>query len=268
MRADGRDQTRLTYIDGSDNRPDVSPNGDSIAFIHGTGNNRNIYYTSGSSTKYGPSLFNVNENNPDWSPDGRYLVYQSNEDGDSDIYIFDVENPDKEPFPITNNQKTDICPDWSPDKDDPRIAYTSNIRDSNREIYIKNSDGTNRQRLTKNPAMDRCPIWSPPDGRLIAFLSDRGDPGGDEEIWIMNSDGTNQWQLTQRAAVLTPPSWSPDGKWLAFASNISGNTEIYIISLFGEVRNISKHPSTDSYPVWTSQMNLRSPFTEPLKPED
>ncbi len=262
MRADGSNQTRLTNIDGSDNRPSISPNGDRIAFIHGDGNNRNIYYTSGSSTKYGPSMFNVNENNPDWSPDGRYLVYQSNKDGDMDIYIFDVNDPKGEQFPITTNQNSDICPAWFPDPNDPRIAYTSDIRDNNFEIYIKNRDGTNRQRLTRNPALDRCPVWSP-DGKLIAFLSDRNDPGGDEQIWIMNADGTNPWQPRNMVPVLTPASWSPDGKWLAFTANISGNSEIYIISLTGEFRNISRHPDTDSYPEWTERMNLNPIYTEP-----
>lgn len=261
MRADGSQVTRLTDIEGSDNRPDVLPNGDRIAFVHGANSDQDIYYKIGSETLYVP-LWNSNENNPDWSPDGKWIVFQSNVDGDMDIYKLNVESPFNEPSPITTNQYSDICPDWSPNG--LRIAYTSN-RDGDREIYIKNSDGSNRQRLTNNSVSDRCPTWSP-DGDLIAFLSDRND-GGDEDIWIMNSDGTGKpWQLTNMG-VLTPASWSPDGKWLAFGADPTGNNrEIFIVSLNGEVRNISKHPDTDMYPVWISRKNLNSPIYEPNIP--
>jgi len=51
--------------------------------------------------------------------------------------------------------------------------------------------GGSIQRLTSDPANDGLPVWSP-DGRSIAFASDRG---GVWAIWIMNADGANQRQL-------------------------------------------------------------------------
>ena len=55
-----------------------------------------------------------------------------------------------------------------------------------------NADGGGQWRLTRNPAHDGSPAWSP-DGRSIAFVR-RG------EVYVMNADGSGQQKLTQRGA--------------------------------------------------------------------
>ena len=64
-------------------------------------------------------------------------------------------------------------------------------------------------RLTNNDAIEWFPVWSPPDGRKIAFVS--GD-----HLYVMNADGSNSMRLAASVVLLgeiyTPPSWSPDGK--------------------------------------------------------
>jgi Tol biopolymer transport system component len=61
-------------------------------------------------------------------------------------------------------------------------------RDDNWEIYVANLDGGGLQRLTRNPANDGLPAWSP-DGRYIAFVSDRE---GGWAVWVMRPDGSDQ----------------------------------------------------------------------------
>ena len=51
-----------------------------------------------------------------------------------------------------------------------------------------NADGSGQRRLTRNPARDKDPAWSP-DGRRIAFNSG-------SQIWLMNPDGSGQRSLT------------------------------------------------------------------------
>ncbi len=74
-----------------------------------------------------------------------------------------------------------------------RIAIMSYNRGgaNNWEIWTINEDGSDPQRLTENPANDGLPTWSP-DGKSIAFVSDRG---GVWSIWAMNADGSNQRKL-------------------------------------------------------------------------
>jgi Tol biopolymer transport system component len=75
---------------------------------------------------------------------------------------------------------------------------------------MNREDGAIRQ-LTNDAAQDRWPRWSP-DGRQIAFLSDRS---GKYEIWKVNEDGTGLAQLTDVPTEdVFGPVWSPDGQRL------------------------------------------------------
>ncbi len=62
-----------------------------------------------------------------------------------------------------------------------------------REIFIRDADGTNEIQLTENPGFNNtAPAWSP-DGTRIFFESDRD---GQPEIYVMNPDGSEQTRLT------------------------------------------------------------------------
>src|SRR5207248_1981572 len=94
-------------------------------------------------------------------------------------------------------------------------------------IYTMNADGSNQVNLTKNPANDSTPVWSP-DGTRIAFESDRS---GLQNIYVMNADGSNVVKITKNDGGIDfrvfDPAWSPDGKKL-----------VYVGSLMGEVSSL------------------------------
>jgi TolB protein len=62
---------------------------------------------------------------------------------------------------------------------------------------------------------DEQPRWSP-DGRRLAFKSDRG---GSLNLYVMNADGSDVVRLTEHGAVDHDPTWLPDGESLVFASD-------------------------------------------------
>jgi Tol biopolymer transport system component len=112
--------------------------------------------------------------------------------------------------------------------DNGLIAFDS-ARDGNFEIYAMRPDGTGPQNLTRHPASDSDPAWSP-DGQRLAFLSNRD---GNGEIYVMNADGSGQTRLTNHPAADFEPAWSPDGAKLAFTTNRDGNLEVYVMNADG-----------------------------------
>src|SRR5205807_7753777 len=90
-----------------------------------------------------------------------------------------------------------------------KIVFQTN-RDGNAEIYTMNGDGTGRVNLTRNPAEDIQPRWSP-DGKRIVYTSNRT---GHDEIYSMNADGSGVSQLTFMAGINRRPSWTPAGQIL------------------------------------------------------
>ena len=118
------------------------------------------------------------------------------------------------------------------------------------------ADGGNEQRLTENRNHDSSPSWSP-DGKRIAFQSDRRGDLVKFDIYVMDADGGNEQKLTNHRAWDGSPSWSPDSKRIAFYSNRDGNAEIYVMDADGgNQQNLTNHANSDASPAW-----LNSPFS-------
>lgn len=103
---------------------------------------------------------------------------------------------------------------WTPDG---RLAYAAEVG-GNLDVWLMGADGVSAERLTNDPQGDATPSVSP-DGRLIAFVSSRGD--GSQHVWLMDVDGGNQRQLTNHDMEGTP-SFTPDGLWVVYAAAGSG----------------------------------------------
>jgi dipeptidyl aminopeptidase/acylaminoacyl peptidase len=92
-------------------------------------------------------------------------------------------------------------------------------RDTN--IWVVPTDGSQPARpFAASPKSDTHPRWSP-DGRYLAFLSDRGEPIGEEkeaknQVYLLRTDGGEAEQLTNLKGEVTDLRWSRDGKMIAF----------------------------------------------------
>jgi Tol biopolymer transport system component len=113
-----------------------------------------------------------------------------------------------------------------------KIAFVSN-RDGPDEIYVMNADGSGQTRLTTsaNNVDNKDPSWSP-DGKQIAFLSDR-DGGGDDELWVMNADGSGARQPTFNTLAEFSIDWSPDGRRLVFSQANPPGDDLFLINVDG-----------------------------------
>jgi TolB protein len=81
----------------------------------------------------------------------------------------------------------------------------------NSEVFVADVDGTNEINLSKSAAFDGWPVWSP-DGKTIAFASNRAGPANVGEIYLINPDGSGLRQLTTGPRGFAQPTWSPDGR--------------------------------------------------------
>jgi Tol biopolymer transport system component/imidazolonepropionase-like amidohydrolase len=103
------------------------------------------------------------------------------------------------------------------------------------DLYLLPLEGGEARALTHGLAWDEQPRFSP-DGRRIAFTSDRG--GGDN-IWVVDRDGTHARAVTKETfRLLNSPAWSPDGQFIAarkhFTSTRSaGAGEIWLYHFSG-----------------------------------
>ena len=106
------------------------------------------------------------------------------------------------------------------------------------------ADGRNQENLTKHPAYDGQPDWSP-DGTKIAFVSRRD---GVSQIYVMNADGKNPVRLTDGPRWKRDPDWSPDGQKIAFAVH-DGINQIAVMDADGHNRVVLENDA--SGPSWS-----------------
>jgi dipeptidyl aminopeptidase/acylaminoacyl peptidase len=87
------------------------------------------------------------------------------------------------------------------------------------DLWRAHWDGSGRRALTRTPGADEYQPAVSPDGRWIAFLSDRGDEDAETQVWVLPSDGGEAEALTDFPGGVSEFDWSPDGAQLAVIAN-------------------------------------------------
>jgi TolB protein len=191
--------------------PAWSPDGGAIAFFRRTGGNLDIWRADVDdgaarrlTTAPGPDY------SPAWSPDGRRIALLSERGGDADVWTMNADGSDQRD--VSRDADPDEATAWAPDGS--RLAYVAyqggadphSIGRGDAEVYVVAPDGSGKRDVTRSPAWEGDPAWSP-DGSLIAFTR-RTDHA---EIFTIRPNGTGERFLrgTEGVANDCCAAWRP-----------------------------------------------------------
>ncbi|AIE85046.1 TolB family protein [Fimbriimonas ginsengisoli] len=180
------------------------------------------------------------------APNGRYMVWTSDVDGDLEIYRSDLNGGhiqrlthekgyDGGPFVSWDSKKVvyrrDEFSDQKQVQDYEELLREHLIRPTKLEIWVMDPDGTNKRQVTHLSCASFAPFMHP-DGKRIVFSSNYGDPKGREfDIFMINVDGTGLQRITHSKDFDGFPMFTRDGKRIVFASNRYG-TEPHETNIF------------------------------------
>jgi Tol biopolymer transport system component/DNA-binding winged helix-turn-helix (wHTH) protein len=195
----------------------------------------------------------------DWTPDGKYFLFQSFRDGRSSVWALadksswvsgpaklvqltngplDFESPlvskdGKRIFMIGSQPRCELVrydgkSGFAPYLDGGSIRDLAFSADGKWVAYVSvpegqlwrsRVDGSDRLQLTSAGLSAGLPRWSP-DGKQIAFMGTK--PKTDWLAYLISSDGTGLHELVPGANAGYDPGWSPDGKSIVLTLNAAG----------------------------------------------
>jgi TolB protein len=109
------------------------------------------------------------------------------------------------------------------------------------------ASGGQAKQITRNPAQDFYPSWSP-DGNSLAFSSIRG---GNIDLYAIAVDGSGEKRLTNDPAPDYAPVISPDGAWIAFYSFRGGSYVVWRMPREGGEPLRLAPSGGEPYPIWS-----------------
>lgn len=175
---------------------------------------------------------------------GGFIAYTSNVgNGTTEIRVYNVKT--QEDTLVLSGKAYKFWYSWSPDNQS--ILFQSDFHPPISRVFMIDPDGSNLRTILDDP---ESRSWLPhisPDGKKVAFCSDRT---GEFNIYVMNLDGTDLTRLTDFDSC--NPQWSPDGSQIAFHSDVTGDFDIYKMDADGSnLVNLTNNPATDMGPNWS-----------------
>ena len=181
---------------------------------------------------------------PRISPDGaRVAVAMQTPDGNEDIWVVDVERGTH--TRLTSDPTLETLPLWTPDG--TRIVFSSGRAGGGAALYWMPADGSGAaEELTKATTNQGATSWLR-DSTTLAFY----DVGGTRDIFTVKP-GESPVRFSETAPEERGPAFSPDGQWLAYSSNETGRSEIYITAYPGPGGRIAISTGGGRSPRWSS----------------
>jgi Tol biopolymer transport system component len=205
----------LRLREGTDIAAQLSPDGREIA-MDALGVLWVLPASGGEAARLTSDLFDIAQ--PEWSPDGSMLTFQSYRDGTFNIWLIRRDGAGLRQ--LTHGPYDHREPRFAPDG--RRIAFSSDVSGSYGIHLLDPATGATTT-VADSPAQEYEPAWSP-DGRRIAFVVDN------TRIDVVEvASGTRSTAVTVPAdQVLHGPAWTPDGTALVYHRLAAGRTSLMI----------------------------------------
>jgi TolB protein len=167
---------------------------------------------------------------PDWSPDGRRIVFNSSMSGRLQLYVIRADGTGMRRL-FSDPKRDDLLPAWAPDGHTIVFSRVSPIT-GNAALWKVRADGTDLTRIT-GARVDHAGAAFTPDGSAILF--DRSGDGEIAAIWRVDADGSNPQRLTPAAMRAGLPDISPNGSKVVFYDGQNGQlpNSIWIMNIDG-----------------------------------
>ncbi len=235
-----------------ESRLEASPTGEHIGYVKG------------------PDLFVMDEDGSDhrrvakmwspprfdWAPDGKWIVYSTQDDNyNDDVWVVPLDGT-REPFNLSRHPDNDSGPVWSPDG--KRIAFTSRRELEESDIYWINLTNEEEEKTSRDKKLEEAleAMKSKKKGGKKEGKGKPGDGGAekpatpeaeekeqepkeeekkekDEDAVEVTIDFEGLRERTHRISVRDSREsgliWSPDGKKLAFSATIDGQSGFYTV---------------------------------------
>jgi Tol biopolymer transport system component len=193
---------------------------------------------------------------PTVSPDGKRVAFSADVRGTTTIAVVGL---DGSRFTLLGEGQS---PAWSPGGE--ALAFARRVGAYLQLFTVDPTTGTGLVQLTSGDFDHNSPAWSP-DGKYLVFSSNAGwnkftdgSPKRISNLYIINRDGTGLTQATEGNSLNADPNWGRDG-WIYFASNQSGNMDIWRVRPGGAYANLQP-------PTEPSEASSEATPTEPAPP--
>ena len=234
----GRVKTKTSLIASTsfDYGPDYSPDGRKIVFTSGRTGGHGIWICEADGSKprllidCGPYVSGT----PRWSPDGRWIVFDSCMNpmgavGNPDIYIISAEGG--QPRRLTNDPAEDVAPSWSRDG---RWVYFGSSRSGSIQLWKVPIAGGPEAQITKQGGFE---AFESPDGDSLYYTRGRGIPG----IWRVATEGGKEEPVLDHHQVGLWRYWRVVERGIYFASSTeTGSLLEFFNFATGRVNEVSR----------------------------
>ena len=225
--------------------PAISPDGSEIAFSSGG----DIWTVSANGGEAHLLISDpAFDSNPIYSPDGKYLAFNSTRTGNGDIYIYNLKT--NELKRLTYDDGNEALSAWSPDSKYVYYSTTSHDISGMGDVYRIKASGGTPMAVSNNRYMNEYFPMPSPDGKTLAITARgmsaqqwwrNGSSHIDQsEIWLMKEGEAPDYEkITAGGAREGWPMWSKDGGSIYYVSDRSGTQNLWMKTIKGEPQKLT-----------------------------